>query len=1004
MAVKSAPVIKKSPSLPTILIAGGAGFLGAGLAKKLIETRCRVVVADNLTTGRRSSISPLLSHPRFVFIESDINQKLPPEIESIDYIFQLAAHELYLTGRKDINWDAILTNALGTRNLLNLAKSSHARFILASTIDIYQGLVSSENLKNYFGATSQQERQFSHTEAKRFAEALVWEFFEKDKIDARIVRLGEIFGPQMDLNSSGTLGRLLSEILTSQDLTIYGEGLEKEYYTHIDDVIEGLIKAAFQKNTSGKIYSLTSLSPTTPLELVYLLKEISGRDLRVVFKPPLPVAALLETRIIDGESQGELGWQPKISLEEGLREVLAEKGITAPPPSIPEEEPSNNVPPKTKTAVGLFEKGQKHHLRPPEATPSPRWFSGRFRPLTLLSKARFVKIGAALALAASLWFLIYPTAGLIFNLYHSQKGLANLRQSAAGVNLEQAATQAEVLGKHLYTSNQHLERLSWLLTTLRKTNQKKTLKNLLNSATFFVSAVEHETKGLKPLVNTALNLTHKDGGKAQVPDTEQADDDLAKAQEEILLAEAYFKSIEAASFGKRLQEPASLLGESILRLKELNPIVRTLTDALPEIFGFDGPKTYLLVFQNSNELRPTGGFIGSYGKLVIKNGKIDQLLVDDVYNVDGVLEAKGIELEPPEPLKEHLGISLWLMRDANWDPDFTKSGEQIKTFYNLATGEEVAGVIALDLEVIKEVLGLTGPVYLAQFNESISTDNFFEKTEFYSEAGYFEGSPQKKAFLSLLSARLLEKVLKLEPENTAAAARILKKSLQERHLLIYYPHSNLAELAAEKYWDGGIKTSEGDYLMIVDANVGATKANYYVKRSLNYAVSNTDRQGTLEGELTVNYVHGAASNTWPGGAYKNYLRVYTPQGSTLKRVERSEEGVDRKALEITDEVTKSVENGKTVFGTVFTLDAGKSLRLTFTYELPPTINLGLSSQTYRLVAQKQPGTVADPLTIDFLTPFGHQVSKAPEGAKRVGNLWRYSGNLREDRELEFILD
>lgn len=327
MLNNSVPTIKKSSSLPTILIAGGAGFLGSHLAERLLETQCRVIAIDNLATGQRNFTQGLATHPRLSFINTDINEKLPEEVESVDHIFHLASLEVYLSGRKETSLDALLTNALGTRNLLELAKASKAKFLLCSSIDVYRGLLSSQNLENYFGATPRQERRFVHAEAKRFAEALTWESFETDGLDARIVRLGEIYGPRMDLKSSGTLGRLLEELQTGQDLTVYGEGLEKEYYTHVEDVVTGIIKACFSPNTVGKIYSVTTIEPTTPLELVYLLKEVVGKDLRVVFKPPPEKTPLAESKVIDGESQRELGWEPKITLKEGVLSVLKEEEV-----------------------------------------------------------------------------------------------------------------------------------------------------------------------------------------------------------------------------------------------------------------------------------------------------------------------------------------------------------------------------------------------------------------------------------------------------------------------------------------------------------------------------------------------------------------------------------------------------------------------------------------------------------------------------------------------------
>ena len=1019
MPDKTVPTIKKSSSLPTILIAGGAGFLGSHLAERLLETQCRVVALDNLATGRRSFIQPLTAHPRFTFINTNINQKLPKEIESVNYIFHLAALEVYLSGRQKVSFDSLLTNALGTRNLLNLAKKSQAKFLLGSSIDVYRGLLSSQDLENYFGATPEEERRFTHAEAKRFAEALIWESFETDKLDSRIVRLGEIYGPRMDLKSSGTLGRLIEELLTGQDLVVYGEGLEKEYYTHVDDVVTGIIKAGFSIDTAGKIYSITTLEPTTPLELVYLLKEIVGKDLRVVFKPSLEKTPLTELKVIDGEAQRELGWEPKISLREGVLGVLKKQKVRV------EEKPATPTRLATRSVAGRqraqkeTEDTKKEGVGAERALPEKRKEKKKSRLdlkipkfLKLFTPRSFSEGGPKIptktvplaAAAALIYFVFFPGLSLAFNGYSGYQALAGFKENLKELNLAEAEKKALSAEAHLQAAKGNLNDLGWLFSLVRKSQTKKSLSHLLQAGSFLSVALGCEARGAKPLSDAVLNLVAKDSTELQTAGLNEASSALTEAQEKILLAEAYLKKVDAVAIGGRLTKYFQLAENTVAALKEVTPLVKTLTAALPEILGNESPKTYLLVFQNSNELRPTGGFIGSYAKLILAKGQIDKLVVDDIYNIDGLLEAKGIETAPPEPLREHLGVSCWLLRDANWSSDFPAAAKQIGDFYSLATGDTIDGVLALDLQIVQQLLELTGPIYLAQFNESITAENFFEKTEFYSEADYYSGSPQKKTFLSLLSAKLLEKVLQLETSDFGRLFQIVENSLAERHLLIHFPSGEVAKILAQKNWDGRLRSFEGDYLMAVDANVGATKANYYVKRNLNYSVRNIDRQGTWESALTINYVHGAASNAWPGGAYKNYLRVYVPKGSILKSVERSSEGVDTKGLDITGEIDQTEENGKMVWGTVFTLDAGKSLSLTFTYDLPPEKGLDLTSNSYSLLVQKQPGTLADPLTVDFLTPFGKSVVGAPEGSKRIGDLWRYSGNLRQDRELIYTLE
>lgn len=995
MPSNTVPTIKKSPSLPTILIAGGAGFLGSHLAEKLLETQCRVVAVDNLATGRRSFIQSLIPHPRFVFIDADINQGIPKEIESVNYIFHLAALEVYLTGRKDVSFDSLLTNALGTRHLLSLAKKSKAKFLLASSIEVYRGLLSSENLEHYFGASFSQQRRFAHAEAKRFAEALTWEFFERGKVDARIARLGEIYGPRMDLKSSGTLGRLLEELLSGKDLTVYGEGLEKEYYTHVNDVVAGLIRALLGEDTVGKIFPLTTLEPTTPLELVYLLKELVGENIRVIFKPPLEETKLPELNVLDGEILHELSWQPQISLKEGIDEILRETKLKpqkeAPEPKKEPSQPKlEAVPVKALMAKIKKRPEVKKKPAPKLALPKP----GR----------RLARLGFLVLAAALTWWLFFPAASLAVNLYGGQRNLQQFAESAKNLEFEKAATQAERARTQLLTGSRQLSRLGWFFSLFRKERPHKSWQNLLQSGVFFAESLQHEVTGIQPLAQGVLNLfatTPQEFDSAKLPSSVA---EFTEAQESLLLTEAYLKKVEADAIPSRFKPLLVQLQQQTQRLKNDTPLLKQLAANLPTLLGSDQPQTYLLLFQNSNELRPTGGFIGSYGKLVLNEGQIDELLVDDVYNLDGLLETKDVQIEPPPPLKDHLGVDRFLLRDANWDPDFTKAAEQIKNFYLLATEEEVDGIIALDLRTLQKFLEISGPVYLAQFNESITAENFFEKTEFYAEAGYFSGSPQKKTFLSLLSAKLLEKLMQLSAQDLTKLFSTTKSLLDEKHLLIYYPKGDMAKLLSLQNWDGHLLPAENDYLMIVDANVGATKANYYVKRSLSYSLKNVDREGKWEATLTINYIHGAASNAWPGGAYKDYVRVFVPEGSVLKKVVRSSEGVDSKDLEITTEVNQGVIDDKNVWGTVFTLNAGKTLSLSFTYELPEGLSLGPDGKSYTLRVQKQPGTVADPLMVDLLTPFGRTVVQAPEGSKRVGNLWRYSGSLRKDLELRFLIE
>jgi UDP-glucuronate decarboxylase len=315
-------VIKKNVLTPTVLIAGGAGFIGSHLAEALLLKDARVIVLDNFKTGKDFWIGHLLSNPKFALFDVDINTALPQEIETVDYIFHLAGVEEYLYSDNEINLDALLTNAVGTKALLDLADRSSAKFMLASSIYVYQGMMSQINLSEYFGRTNFDEKKYSLTEAKRYAEALVWEYFRKNETDVRIVRLPEIYGPKMDLEASGNLGRLLTEMVDDKDLTIFGEGYEKEHYLYISDAIAGIIKALFNDKTKGKIYSLVGPEPYSVLETGFLLKSLAKREIKVNFKPKVK---MIEPRTVypDTSNLRELKWDIKTSFKEGITRTLA---------------------------------------------------------------------------------------------------------------------------------------------------------------------------------------------------------------------------------------------------------------------------------------------------------------------------------------------------------------------------------------------------------------------------------------------------------------------------------------------------------------------------------------------------------------------------------------------------------------------------------------------------------------------------------------------------------
>ncbi len=295
---------------PRALIAGGAGYLGTNLSRVLLEAGFQVWVLDDFSSGKSSEFSNLCSHKNFRFWTADINRSFPQEVEesSLDFIFHIARLEVR---DKDISppLSTLVTNAIGTKNLLDLAKRKRARFLLGSSIGVGKSL-------------EDGERTNPLLEAKRFAEALVSEYRDEFKLNARVARLAEIYGPGMDLLSSGSLGRLIKELLEEQELTVYGEGLGKEYYIYINDAVEGVCSAMFASGPQDQWeFVITPEDPVTTLELAYKVRDASALRIRLNFtNSPEPYTFHFKNPELQGVYPPS--WEVRKDLDEGIEETL----------------------------------------------------------------------------------------------------------------------------------------------------------------------------------------------------------------------------------------------------------------------------------------------------------------------------------------------------------------------------------------------------------------------------------------------------------------------------------------------------------------------------------------------------------------------------------------------------------------------------------------------------------------------------------------------------------
>jgi len=439
----------------------------------------------------------------------------------------------------------------------------------------------------------------------------------------------------------------------------------------------------------------------------------------------------------------------------------------------------------------------------------------------------------------------------------------------------------------------------------------------------------------------------------------------------------------------------------------------------PGLLGSEEPRTYMLIVQNSEELRATGGLISAVGLITLDRGRLGPLHLEDSYAVDDWSKPYP---NPPEPLRRYMGIDLWVFRDANWWPDFPTSAQAALGLYHISREVDVDGVIAVDVSVLHEVLAGLEPLEVPGWEEPVTQGNVSEQTRrAWSPEGEMTGEwwRSRKQFMGDLVTAMREKV-KNDPGSIdwRALAGAMQRTLEQRHLQVWLRDPTAATLMAERGWDGALRDIPGDYLMVVDTNMGYNKMNAVIEQSLEYRAV-IDVNGSVQGKLTVQH-YNPVSGTAPcdhsamyGGGYEDmmarcywdYLRVYVPQGSRLLSADTYPTPAAWLLTGKADPGTvQVVEDGacKTVFATFLVVPRSEQRQTRLIYALPEDITAAEDGVWhYRLYVQKQAGTVAPDLSVVVQLPVGASlVTARPEPAMVEDNEIVYQLNLATDQTLE----
>ena len=312
-----------SISKKTILVAGGAGFVGSHLCEALIKRGAKVIALDNLSTGNKKNIAHLLKHPNFKFIKGDVCDLTltpsPRQEREIKEIYHLASPASPPHYQKDPigTWKA---NVVGTLNLLELARRQRSKFLFASTSEIYGDPKEHPQKETYWGNVNPVGLRSCYDESKRAGETLCMDYIRVHQLDVKIVRIFNTYGPRMDKKDGRVVSNFIVQALSKKPLTVYGSGKQTRSFQYIDDLVSGLVKMMQSRKFTGPV-NLGNPNEFTVLKLAKKIISLTKSSSHIVYKA-LPLDDPKQRKPEISLAKSKLKWQPKVQLKEGLLKTI----------------------------------------------------------------------------------------------------------------------------------------------------------------------------------------------------------------------------------------------------------------------------------------------------------------------------------------------------------------------------------------------------------------------------------------------------------------------------------------------------------------------------------------------------------------------------------------------------------------------------------------------------------------------------------------------------------
>lgn len=550
--------------------------------------------------------------------------------------------------------------------------------------------------------------------------------------------------------------------------------------------------------------------------------------------------------------------------------------------------------------------------------------------------------------------------------------------------------------------------------------------NLGNGLLIFGRSFADAAKILQEAVN------HFDTDIAVTDKIEFLRQKIKEAIPHMLVANEMIQTLEKASgfFPINLSPIKSAIEDSTRALLIFDDFSGTLLD----ILGDKHFKRYLVIFQNNNEIRPTGGFMGSFAVVDVDRGKIKAIDIPGggTYDVKGQLTELVIA---PEPF--HLINSAWQFQDSNWFPDFSEAAKKMMWFYEKSGGPSVDGVVAINATLMEDLLRLIGPIEMPEYGRIMDADNFVDETQKIVELEYDKIENKPKQIIADMTPKVLDKLLKIDAKNLSGLAEIAHQAILEKDILLYAKDEETENQLIDFGLSGKLRdiAEFTDYLMLVDTNIAGQKTDGKIIKEIKHE-SEIGQDGSIINTVTITRRHtGVKGALFSGVRNVDYMRLYVPQGSeflgaagfgapsgelfkTIKDGYSPDKDLERVQGPIYVDPKSGTrinnEFGRTVFGNWIMVDPGQESVVTFKYKLPYKLgakdaeSAGATADNhffgYTILVEKQPGA-KNTVFKSYVKVAGAKVAaRVGNGVALQDDGWQYETNLNSDKYYGIILE